>query len=425
MISFKLINERYCQTIVSVFRAIVGLTFILSGTTKLIDPWGVIYKIGEYFTVWDFEATRAMLLALSVGLSLTELMLGILLVLGCYRRVVSWLSGAVMAFMLPLSLYIYLKNPVADCGCFGDFLIISNFATFAKNIVLSIAVVYLILYNTKEKALIHPHCQWMVVVATGIYGLILPIIGYTTQPLIDFRPFKEGTPLLSEADANPQYVYTYAKDGVEKEFTQDNLPDDTWTFVKREGVKAQGEAKDDNFFAVFDDEDCVSEDVISQEGEQIIALIPDLKNEDLNRCYLLNALDKMMQERDGSMIAVVNGSEEDKERWIDESQAQYDVYTADDTVIKMLARGDVAIVYLKDGNIVWKRNAVSLPSDLSDQGNVDLIKFKTNGHLWFAAITSVYLCLLGLIFAISVIPNVFLKKTHKKSVPLYDVSKEA
>ena len=57
-----------------------------------------------------------------------------------------------MLFMTPLTLYLALYNPVADCGCFGEALIITNWQTFYKNVVLLTAAVIAFIYNQRTMA---------------------------------------------------------------------------------------------------------------------------------------------------------------------------------------------------------------------------------------------------------------------------------
>lgn len=224
--------------VVWILRIVIGAVFILSGFVKGIDPWGSVIKISEYFTVWGLDIPRSLIACAAFALGAYEFVWGFLLLLGCYRRVSVWALSAMMAFMLPLTLYIAIASPVDDCGCFGDFLIISNTATFIKNLFISAGLICLILSNTKVSGAFIPYIQWIVGGLVTIYILTIELYGYNVQPLIDFRQYSIGTSLIpSESDDEDSgttvYEFTYSKDGEERTFTIDSLPDSTWTFVSR------------------------------------------------------------------------------------------------------------------------------------------------------------------------------------------------
>ena len=144
------LRERlYHPVAVWIVRILIGAVFILSGFVKGIDPWGSFIKINEYFTVWGWDIPRSLVTCAAFALGAFEFIWGMLLLLGCYRRASVWLLSLIMAVMLPLTLYIAVWSPVDDCGCFGDFLILSNTATFIKNLFISAGLLYLIIYNTR------------------------------------------------------------------------------------------------------------------------------------------------------------------------------------------------------------------------------------------------------------------------------------
>ncbi|MDE6395250.1 MAG: DoxX family protein [Duncaniella sp.] len=360
------LRERlYHPAAVWIVRILIGGVFILSGFVKGIDPWGSFIKINEYLTVWGWDIPRSLVTCAAFALGGFEFVWGVLLFLGCYRRASVWLLSLLMAFMLPLTLYIAVSSPVDDCGCFGDFLILSNTATFIKNLIISAGLVYLILYNTRVQGLFFPYVQWIVGGLVTLYILSIEFYGYNVQPLIDFRQYAIGTSLLpkddegdEEADAETVYEYIYARDGQEQTFTIDALPDSTWTFVDRRLVSG-GEMNTDGF-TILDDGEDITADVIDSEAEQFIVTVPDLSYVDPSYTYLINELNDIITGRGGSLVALINGNEEGLEWWKDISMASYPIYQAEPKMLKELARGNAALIYLDKGTVMWKRTLSSV-----------------------------------------------------------------
>ncbi|MDE6559441.1 MAG: DoxX family membrane protein, partial [Muribaculaceae bacterium] len=244
-------------------RALVGVTFIISGFVKAIDPWGPFYKIQDYIVVFGWNITSNIVITGVFALCTYEFCVGIFTLLGCYRKSVPFGALLLMLFMLPLTLWIALTDPVADCGCFGDAFIISNWATFWKNILLTLAIIWLIKFNKSCICLIRPYIQWLALISSVLFIVVIGLVGYIYQPLIDFRPFpigsiihnptnstienedkgKEGSDSDFDSDAEEndpdEMIFIYSKDGEEHQFTlNDELPDeaDGWKFVRRENV---------------------------------------------------------------------------------------------------------------------------------------------------------------------------------------------
>lgn len=354
----------YHPAVVWLLRVIVGATFVVSGFVKSVDPWGSVIKIGEYLAVWGWDVPSALVTFGAFMLGGVEFVFGMLLVLGCYRRVSVWILLAMMCFMLPLTLYIMIANPVADCGCFGDFIILSNTATFVKNVFITLFLAYLFLFNVRVSGLFIPYVQWIVGGILSFYILAVAFYSYNVQPIIDFRRFAPETRLINTSEDEDEegeeavFEYIYERDGEKRAFMIDELPDSTWTFVDRHLVNGSTEVSDG--FTIIEDGEDIAPDVIAEDGEQFIVTIPDISKVDLSYTYLINELNDFIMERGGSLIALVNSDERGIEWWKDISMASYPIYNTEPTLIKELARGNAALVYLKDGVVKWKRTLSSI-----------------------------------------------------------------
>ncbi len=398
---------RYRGLFIWICRLLAGGTFIVSGLSKMIDIWGFIYKIDQYLNVWGCPQPQGLIFTMAAALSAIEFVLGVLMALGCYRKLSTWTMTLIMLGFTPLTAYITIANPVPDCGCFGDFIVLSNGATFAKNIVILSALVYLLFNNNKAEGLLTRYSQWLVGWLSAFYMIAVGMIGYTIQPLIDFRQYKVGTSLTDSdsggGDEAVTFRFIYEKEGERRTFMADSLPDDSWTFVDREIASGDLSAVESGGFSVYDsDGDDVTADAIAGEGEELLLLIPDMKDIDVSTTYVINEMARYMADRGGSLIGILGTTSDGLEQWRDLSMASYPLYTAEDTSIKELARGSVSFVYLRDGVIQWKRTLSSIDTDLlDDPDNVDIMEvLYFPGDKYFLMLTGLFLGLVLIVFAL-------------------------
>lgn len=425
---------RAVTVITWLFRIIVGGTFIYSGFVKAVDPWGTVYKFNDYFAVWGLDIWPSLTQVAAFSLFIFEFLVGAFLVLGSFRRAAPVLAALFMAVMLPLTFWIALKNPVADCGCFGDALIISNWATFWKNVVLTAMIVWLLFYNRRVHWLVAPPLQWIAFIASGFFPALTGIIGFYSQPVIDYRPYPVGTALASDESDNdseeyePRYVFVYQKDGVTKEVGEDDeLPDeaDGWTFVSRKELPSQKQAKEGHTFTVWErygeDETDVTADVILSSGAQLILFIPDMKSTLIASSYKINSFYTWAQQHDIDFIAVVAGTPEETAAWLDLSSARYPIYNADDTQIKEIVRGNPAVVYLEDGKIRWKSTLSALPQDdfLEAPAGLSVLSIPQDFSGTFRNLVYIYLIVNAILIFLSFSPKLgrFVWRRKKHALP--------
>lgn len=356
--------SRKVKLLVWIARIIVGGVFIMSGLVKAIDLWGTVFKFEEYFTVWGWDMPLSLTVMGAMILCSAEFILGAMLFLGNYRRTSVWFMLLMMAVMLPLTLYIWLKDPVSDCGCFGDFIVMSNGVTFVKNLVITAALLLLLKFNSSVKGLFNPYSQWICGVACLVYVTIIELYGFNVQPMVDFRSFPVGTSLIEETDDSSDdvdFAFIYEKDGERRSFTVDSLPDSTWTFVDREATGRTDVEPSRTELSVYNSEgENVTVDIISPSGPEILVVIPQQERADLFYTSYINDLNSLMNRMGGSLVELTDLSADSIDSLKDNSFAEFPVYNAESTVLKELSRGIVSIVMLNDGVIQWKRNLGSV-----------------------------------------------------------------
>lgn len=361
-----------CQRIqpfaVVALRWVVGAVFIFSGFVKGIDLWGVIYKVTDYINAFGWDWALPYVDVVAVMMPLAEFTIGFLLFIGSFRRVAVWLALAIMAFMLPLTAYVAIYDPVADCGCFGDALVISNTVTFWKNVVITLALCFLLWKNATVRSLYGPAVQWLTVVFPVVYLLVIMAVGFYEQPLIDFRPYKAGTYIIgdNEGGLDAEYSFIYEKNGHRQRFSLYDLPDTTWTFVNREESvpdSVAGDGKVVNQLVFFDGDYDVASEVLPLEGDVVLLLIPDLASVNVSSTFMINEMYDSLSESGIMMICLIGGSDSDIDEWREISMADYLVYKMDDTMVKTIARGNPALVRVSDGRILWKQAMEAVNAD--------------------------------------------------------------
>ncbi|MBR4828486.1 MAG: DoxX family protein [Muribaculaceae bacterium] len=377
--------EKWCQVLTLLMRLTVGGIFIFSGFTKAIDPWGTFYKVSDYQLALGFEQWTGTALFIAVSLAVAEFLLGVAIAAGAYRRSAPWLALVLMLVMTPLTLWLAVTGAVPDCGCFGDALHLSNWATFGKNLLLLLGIIYLLLFNTSLRSLYGPAVQWIVMALSFAFVMSVAYYGYFTQPLIDYRPYPVGTRLIStdigdNGNDEEDFVFVYSKNGKREEFTIDSLPDeeDGWEYVTRyHSRRPQGNViiqngNATNNISIMDEEGFdVSVDVLGKNRRTVLLLFPDMHQVGVVNSFALNELNDAALVANADVVGLTPANASVISQWKDISMASYPIYNMDDSELKMLARGNPAVVYLEDGVIKWKRTLSSLddveqPIELSD-----------------------------------------------------------
>lgn len=385
-------------------RLLIGGTFIFSGFVKAIDPVGFAIKIEDYLTAFGLDFLKPLALLASVNLSAVEFTLGVCMLLGVYRRYTSILILIFMLVMTPLTLYLALFDPVSDCGCFGDAIIISNWQTFYKNVVLSAAAIFLLIHNQKLFQCFSYKVYWFVALFTYVYCICFSYWNYNHLPLLDFRPYKVGINISEQMqipegalEDEYEYIFIYEKEGVKKEFTLENYPatDSSWTFIDtktvlvREGYKPAIEA-----FNIFDANDNdVSDIILENEKGSLLLIAPKLEDASDERIDEINNVYDYALEKQLLFYCITGSAENAIQDWIDITGAEYPFLHADDVLLKTIIRSNPGLVLMKGGEILMKWHYHDIPEEENIETVLDTYlddnNNQTKGNRW------IYINLLG------------------------------
>jgi len=365
-------------------RILLGLTFVFSGFAKGIDPWGSAYKFTDYFNAFQMPWLTGLAFALGILLAASEFFLGIAMLFNFFIRRTSWFMLAFMIFFTGLTFVLALTNPVTDCGCFGDALVITNWQTFYKNIVLLTLAFYVFLQRKNFKGKNGPILSVAMTGMTMVVYFYLVTYSYNHLPIVDFSPYKVGVnipdamkiPEGAPKDIYENYlVYKNLKTGKEKEFTEANYPwQDTlnWKFVKMGEQKLiqKGYKPPIHDFRIETKEgEDIKDFFLYDEKGTFIVIAYNLQKTSKAGMAKMAALAVEAKHKGYNFIGLTASSPDSFEAFKNETGAQFDFFNTDEVTLKTIVRSNPGLILINKGTIQAKYHFNDTPKseDLEDQ----------------------------------------------------------
>jgi uncharacterized membrane protein YphA (DoxX/SURF4 family) len=358
-------------------RIFVGAVFVFSGFVKAVDPLGSTYKFIDYFNAFHLGAFTDIALPLAILLSSAELLIGFALLSGFRLRLVSWLLILFMAFFTLLTFILALYNPVSDCGCFGDALILTNWQTFAKNIVLLVPSLVIFFNRNKLNKPQSALREYLILSAFFVVTVLFSVWNYRHIPLIDFRPYRIGVNIPESmaypADAAPdvydtRLIYRNRQTGKEEEFTMENFPTDTslWDFVDAvsEIVSKGYEPPIHNFSITAPNGTDITNDVLSDPGYIFMLVaysLPKANEKALEDAAYFYELSRVFPEI--GFVALTASTTEQILELRNKLSLPYEFCLTDETTLKTIVRSNPGLLLLKNGNIIGKWGFRDFPKE--------------------------------------------------------------
>ena len=399
-------------------RIIVGIVFIYSGFVKGIDPLGSDYKFTDYFNAFGMGWMNATTLFFSFALSLAEFLIGIALLFNLWVSRMAWGSLLFMAFFTPLTLVLALTNPVRDCGCFGDAMILTNWQTCWKNIILLLLAIMIFMYRKEYKSSLPLVGQFSFLALAGAGMLCLSVYCYRHLPVLDFRPYAVGKNItegmrLPEGAEPDQYEvtlkYKNKQTGEVQSFTEENYPwQDTlnWEYESSsERLVKKGYITPIHDLVIEHPTlGNITEEILEDDNHTILAVAYNLTQSDVQYQPAINRLAEYAQEKGIRFYGLTSSSERDIETYKKRYHVPYEFCTADEIQLKTMIRSNPGVIILREGTILDKWAGKDVP-DVKELQDTDLTAYCVYSREQMQRIYLVYSIILLFFVAYLLIPR--------------------
>ena len=399
-------------------RIIVGIVFIYSGFVKGIDPLGSDYKFTDYFNAFGMGWMNATTLFFSFALSLAEFLIGTALLFNLGVSRMAWGSLLFMAFFTPLTLVLALTNPVSDCGCFGDAMILTNWQTFWKNIILFLLAIMIFVYRKEYKSSLSLMGQFSFLTLAGAGMLCLSIYCYRHLPVLDFRPYAVGKNImegmrLPEGAKPDQYEvtlkYKNKQTGEIRSFTEENYPwQDTlnWEYESSsERLVKKGYITPIHDLVIEHPTlGNITEEILEDDNHTILAVAYNLNQSDTQYQPAINRLAEYAREKGIRFYGLTSSTERDIEAYKKRNHVPYEFCTADEIQLKTMIRSNPGVIILREGTILDKWAGKDVP-DVKELQDTDLTAYCVYSREQMQRIYLVYSIILLFFVAYLLIPR--------------------
>lgn len=341
-------------------RLLLGLLFIFSGFVKGVDPVGTEYRIEDYFIAFGTEWAIPFSLTLSFVMNTWEFILGVILLFNVRMKLMRWPLLLTMLIFTIVTINDAFNNPVPDCGCFGDALIITNWQTLYKNLVINALLLIVFFTVDRSKDWFSLRTE-MIILAAFLIGFIsFEAYNLHHLPVLDFRSWKIGSQMAHENPLPKKYYLTYKNidSGEETEYLSPDYPyDDTvWTatheFVSQRIIDPNPPLHDLHLEDM--DGNNFTADIIENEELQYLIIVEDLDKTNLKKIVEIREFVNDCYSNGIAIAMVTSSLPEQVESFLSAHQIDVDYYFSDDIALKAMIRSNPGLVLLKNAEVIDK-----------------------------------------------------------------------
>jgi hypothetical protein len=305
-------------------------------------------------------------------LNATEFVLGVLLLLNVNTRITSWLVLTMMSVFTALTLNDATNNPVPDCGCFGDVLLISNWQTFYKNLVIDALLLIVFLTRGRIPGWFKFKTEWSIVVIAILGFTGFEIYNIHHLPAIDFMDWKVGKKMVNENPVPLEYYLTYRnkETNEEKEYKSPDYPFSdsvwmaNWEFVNQRVIDPNPRLHDLHIEDEWGND--YTQAIISNPEFQFLLVSYDLAKASVKRIDRISELLDNCN-KNGISFAVLTGTlPADAAKFKELHGLDTDFFFADDVTLMAMIRSNPGLILMKNGVVLdkWHFNDVPAFEDI-------------------------------------------------------------
>ncbi len=360
-------TKRWFKLLAHLCRLLLACTFVVSGFTKVVDPWGTAIKINEYLSIYGMEFLRPASMVFSIWLCGAEMMMGCMLLFKVRIRLISIFALASMIFFTVLSLLSATLIPVEDCGCFGEAIKLTPWETFGKNaVLLPMAAVVWWRYRRDRIFAFNP-LEILLTVLFFCLTMAIGIYGYRHLPLLDFLPYRVGVnireamsdPVVEPAGTETVLVYRNRKTGKVREFSLDDTAwqdAEKWEWVDTRTADASPVVRASvSEFALHDAEGDATGEVLTTPGRLYMLCVTSFERLP-RRCERRMAQLVERAQREGAQVVCLTPQPLYDVTWHDFGTGEVRCYNIDASTMLTMLRARNGVVVLDGGTISAKKN---------------------------------------------------------------------
>lgn len=361
-------NKTWFRHTARVCRVLFALTFIFSGTVKVVDPWGTALNLNNYLAGYGLMSLSWISLPFSIWMCGAELMMGLMLLCKVRIRLISIFALCTMIFFTVLTLLSATVIPIEDCGCFGLAVKLTPWQTFFKNLILLPMAAVIWYRYLPDRIFAFNRTEVILTVVFCTFSMGLGIYCYRHLPLFDFLPYGEGVN-ISEAMAKAReesaedevvLVYRNRRTGKLREF---GLKDRAWQNEKKwEWVETRVDEESTveptilEFYVSDSEGKDVTDSLLHIPGRLHMICVVDFEKMGDSCERRLGRLADRARAMGENVVCLTS----DPEKWSSAVEfdgcAPVEKYNMDAKTLKTLLRARAGVVELNNGTIVLKRN---------------------------------------------------------------------